>query len=1357
MDATHGQSHRINIPSMRYSGNVAYEDQSNTVCQNSCCKHQSRNSIARQPKLTNLAGKDLIIRMLAEIFQISRNEETGQLKWRQISTSLVPVSLYSRTTGKWLDYLSAASSITLGQKQSAMSPDSRHLLLLMQQFHQQTRATRNQSTSKDVEYDDSTIVFQVVAHDSFDGKCKTILNAKIAQPGTRLGQASDYFVYWREQNLSQTGCTNLPTRGYNDRFAQARCPIDSPSEAKTWGLNFASINDANLFYDICSLNLVDLDFNSDYLKLLALSDRNQPQHYRQTHLKVDNVYPQQVRYVFNEHDDQQVDQSRHRISQSQLQSRQRCPACREIEAKRLQSQHQHHQQAARYNCNRPCPVHHTMRVRSRSSSRAHNVQVPGAAGFIDTDGQMTQMHALRSQSFSTPTSPERKAQGAPITSRQLPVKNAQLSARSCSVGRDTVGPKDQGEGPNKPIRGVLRDSMTSSQVKEAGLASEPSFQGGITGSGSRPPLEGTMNEAHSRDIDDSDETDLNAQIFVGSRMAMRRSTGIDSSNIRQFNNSFGSNHRTARLARAQFANSKMTKDFLSLDVGNCNQVASEIRQDVNLGKLEAPKQMSTNQNENLKLVKSETVDQSVREAKREVATTTDDLPLDCQTRRRMFDSTSNDTVREAQYLGGGQELDDGLRQANIHEAKSNVTNELKLRFQGTSDLAGSMQTAVKGQARGTDASSRRRSLERTSCVDLDVPMQTPKSRSNQHNRLSPLAQSNSSPNSMSGLEGSQTQQTSSRPKQRTQDLGASQITGVTLSSSGPNSRTRTKSSGESSCRHSQRYPAQAVLCQHHQQLAKSAPDVSVTAGKNHPIQQSRIREYNNAIINYNSIMDRNHAHSKVPVSCYVNELKGDDRNSHGMGPQSYRAHFSSYAAPLCWEKEADFGCDGRDMMRQYHSCPNSLRRKRRDGSSTIRMVDSHEPGAHWLDPLAAVPDFEPTRGSLNQRQSTGGGICKCQHQFASRVKNFDQHSGMRRTAENSPYHMNGLAIGTQLENSTGLAMRDSNALNWMNQQQQQQQRQQEQQQLQLQLKRQMRSEFGQQGQSCSDLVYDPSSMMINDQRCPLSQFDRGGGGVGVGGCRRSFMHYNKPLAGPAEIEIPQQPCVSRLTQDGHLRPGSSLGSRSPLHYGLYESDFDDNGDENWDDTRTQARAMKASENDYIPMRQDSSYLMEHGDLLDSLAISTALERSRSVYFRPNVEPVEGYDLCLDRQALRTRPRARSQPPARETFSEAAYLARSVENVRKLVREVQLELDALKRESSIGRGARGTTSHEFGPEDGKRARFEAGVGEIIQPFEHRNPRKTVEKLSDVNHRTSPDHELDDRGCKVSPRRDLCKFL
>lgn len=64
-------------------------------------------------------------------------------------------------------------------------------------------------------------VFNITAVNS---KCEKILNVKLTQPGTKLGQASDCFVYWKDVQMGDT-----------------------------WGLNFTSPKDAKTFHSICSL------------------------------------------------------------------------------------------------------------------------------------------------------------------------------------------------------------------------------------------------------------------------------------------------------------------------------------------------------------------------------------------------------------------------------------------------------------------------------------------------------------------------------------------------------------------------------------------------------------------------------------------------------------------------------------------------------------------------------------------------------------------------------------------------------------------------------------------------------------------------------------------------------------------------------------------------------------------------------------------------------------------------------------------------------------------------------------------------------------------------------------------------
>ncbi|GIY98619.1 protein still life, isoform SIF type 1 [Caerostris extrusa] len=71
--------------------------------------------------------------------------------------------------------------------------------------------------------DSPECVFHITAYNS---QVEKILDVRLVQPGTRLGQASECFVYWKD-----------------------------PTSGDTWGLNFTSPVDAKQFRDCCQLKL----------------------------------------------------------------------------------------------------------------------------------------------------------------------------------------------------------------------------------------------------------------------------------------------------------------------------------------------------------------------------------------------------------------------------------------------------------------------------------------------------------------------------------------------------------------------------------------------------------------------------------------------------------------------------------------------------------------------------------------------------------------------------------------------------------------------------------------------------------------------------------------------------------------------------------------------------------------------------------------------------------------------------------------------------------------------------------------------------------------------------------------------
>lgn len=106
---------------------------------------------------------DLYFRLWAEVFHVSASG-AGTVKWQQVSEDLVPVN------------------ITCIQ-------------------------------------DSPECVFHITAYNSQVDK---ILDVRLVQPGTRIGQASECFVYWKD-----------------------------PMTNDTWGLNFTSPIDAKQFRECC--------------------------------------------------------------------------------------------------------------------------------------------------------------------------------------------------------------------------------------------------------------------------------------------------------------------------------------------------------------------------------------------------------------------------------------------------------------------------------------------------------------------------------------------------------------------------------------------------------------------------------------------------------------------------------------------------------------------------------------------------------------------------------------------------------------------------------------------------------------------------------------------------------------------------------------------------------------------------------------------------------------------------------------------------------------------------------------------------------------------------------------------------
>ncbi|XP_044575823.1 protein still life, isoform SIF type 1 isoform X4 [Cotesia glomerata] len=104
-------------------------------------------------------------RLWAEVFHVSAAGQTGLVKWQQVSEDLVPVNIRCLS-------------------------------------------------------DSPEMVFHITAYNSQVDK---ILDVRLVQPGTRIGQASECFIYWKDSMTNDT-----------------------------WGLNFTSPIDAKQFKDCCS-------------------------------------------------------------------------------------------------------------------------------------------------------------------------------------------------------------------------------------------------------------------------------------------------------------------------------------------------------------------------------------------------------------------------------------------------------------------------------------------------------------------------------------------------------------------------------------------------------------------------------------------------------------------------------------------------------------------------------------------------------------------------------------------------------------------------------------------------------------------------------------------------------------------------------------------------------------------------------------------------------------------------------------------------------------------------------------------------------------------------------------------------
>lgn len=1322
-----------------------------------------------------LGGKDLIIRMLAEVFQVNQTD-SGQVKWQQVSSSLVPVSLYSRTTSSWLNYLLAAPTANAATSSSGMSPDSRDfLLLLLQQFHHQQQQQQQQQTSSKTIAQQSfleqqnQVVFQVVAHDYLDGQCKKILNVKLVQPGTRLGQASDYFVYWKEQPLaynhlqtslsfnSNNSLSRLQnSHPYNEQepppqmnqfvatccgqsfITQTPLPMTEP---QTWGLNFASINDAKLFYDICSLNLVDLDFNSEYLKQLTLSLTSQ----NRNNLGVcQNLFPQAIcgqpneqklivdflNYKQRQHNHSAIQTSNNskfiqqqnpcQLSNRTLKkqsSQTKCPSCKHL----LQSNdRQGHfkmdgAMVGSSSYNRQCSVHARQSGRDQTTGRQLSTGVPAQMRSRSSTRQLgtpldetagNHSSLKRARSFSTPATPEHNQDGCShqqsgtdceghrhkqkqqdeshhprclsyIRLQKLRAEDStQLKKKSIEVDR-----------PRKPARGVLRDSNVTNVPDQrfASLTTTSNHQGSVESSqvlhSKRTPKPRYMSHQSSQDpstnkhkleqvvgqdhkCDDGGQLrskpprglshdqillqndQLDSVRFSQSKSARRRYTGIDSTEMSHFDSL---SHHSASLARAQYANSKNMKEFLSLDAGgvppapgqiaNMNQKFEEqmkaqnyrrqnkvFKQSAEQIKPSDPavandqaasylaqgmvntQQISTDSECLNNIVQSIEGPNSVNlDVTRHASTTTDDLPLDPLTKRKMYKLTSEEVISERtepkSLLPTRWDLEQNGQQNAEGRDKDRQTRAIS--------LGPELYDGFRGRDKRSDT-GRRRSLERSMCVDLE-PAPTVSSAFRKTYCLSPLEQSanpmtaggvNSFENSPSFYSGRPVAQLIRVHQGPLVDIETPEdIPDKHTRFAGTPKRARTKSS--SSYRPTVENPRQQKSNSNQSTRGDDGPspfhNTNYKKFREEPIRfepSTRIMSFKSAPdVTYYGDNPR-HSNDSDYKNTMRDNVEFDEQSYLKLAASNIPSH-SSYAVPLCSKvRSSQYG-------REFHSCPSSLRRVKRD------------PHHH----------------------------CHGQQQLAEALKPVDEcirQSFSTRTVQNDcPY----CVCGRRSANANLPAQ-------------------------------------------CA--IYDEANFATTRNKSFSKQQRR------QRRCQHQYNHHHHHTTPVCMNNVSREQTSNRgpeccLTEradcmqaSAPYRTCSSLQScRSPLRYGLYESDCDeDPGDEEMAQASAVERPCQELTTCHTELPSTCCAAKSSHSYKETLARSAS-----SFYFRPldastiiPFKPVNGYDQTMARSSLKSRQRARSQPPREppETVGDTFHLNKSMETVQKLIKEVQNELNALKR-------------------------------------------------------------------------------
>lgn len=1412
----------------------------NSASQNvSNLRKSNQNVLPRniQSQQQQLGCKDLIIRMLAEVFQVNQCAD-GQAKWQQVSTSLVPVSLYSRTTSKWLNYLlNASSSINNQQKTdptttSAMSPDSRDFLILLQQIHQQ------QQINQGYLFDEHNfnVVFQVVAHDFIGGQCRKILNVKLSQPGTRLGQASDYFVYWKEQlpppppphltlnphNLplhhqipssSSFGTSNPALLSGHQKQQQQqhylmfnndqRLAGTSPTnctqyswktrgqETQTWGLNFASTNDAKLFYDICSLNLVDLDFNSDYLKKLALSDRNRvifnPRNYKPIqylpHTSRDsnltNENEQRIIRNFSNDKQRRLQQKQYEHQQTninqpfQAQQKQhlchfnndqntktsikkqsstsKCPTCNHLIQLNNNSNRITNNNHFIHNESRPniCPVHpHAQRVDQQpltgrqNSSSTQRIRSRSTTRY-PLELNDTKQSLKRSRSYSAPASPETKEQidtCFPQYNQESSTECERLENHYPRCMSYMIQQKQQkglqskqsteSEKPQKPIRGVLRDTVattslsrgdrmiqnahhqdliTSSRMLHSKRIPKARYMGHLVGNAQVPSLENQYpiqmsDTAHEQfraqtdvgqnlgiqnaeiqnnnliQCENSDfQHDQRAQRFSSGQPAQRRSTGFDPVNLDEF--AISLSHRNARLARAQYANSKNMKEFLSLDAGGLQSTPTQIaalnekfqqqmratgsgkaKNNKQHGTLKKSSEQKLKENDQLihrqeqrkpatsNMNQSSSKDSDRMENKldqygsggktapndspleeidamRNASTTTDDLPLDPLMRKRMFKLSSEEVISE-KTEPRSLSVASLERQQQQGEILDRQTRAVSL---GPTDSKG-----LRGRNVRSDT-GRRRSLERSMCVDLDPTL--PVNSFRKYYCLPPLPQSaspivmessKSSPsfidlNANSDFENSHEKHTRfvkiTPKRQRTKSL----CRGDCCSNKDRASKLYESNDREKNIDSRQHQFGMISF--------KSVPDVSdLYRGQMGIIDNGD--QFNNNIRGTPSNSRKLNCNNKI-YNRQQNLLAATPTGTT-IGATTQRApksvaSLSSYAVPICFE-----GKEQKSYGRQFHSCPSSLRRKRKDLHYHERLQNSN-----------CIASYSP---SANEPQVTHRKMCHCQycleacenirHNIGGLEKDFLCDTDVYR--ENKNIETNECIYCSSIGNRLAISDTEYSRCAYCGR---------------------IAANFGVCGnKSCNSQEHHCQHIKPATHQC-------------VTNVASEHERFEKKFI-PARPDCHHSASTAAklVTSGSHYRPCSSASSRSPLRCGLYESDCEEEEEE-----EEEGEEQIEDETWHARMRSGCC-----------VANNEAFNRSSSLYFRPStLKPVQGYDQTMARASLRSRQRAKSQPPRDLQLEDEVHLTKSMENVQKLIKEVQNELDSLKRRPLSGFHCLGT--------------------------------------------------------------------